>query len=73
MSREHITNEPAKKTFAIEIPEGCFEGNCSDCVYANYRDKDSYGRVYCEAQGMDTITRTTATAASSTGTKANQG
>ena len=46
MSREHITNEPAKTTFAIETPEGCFEGNCSDCVHANYRDKDSYGRVY---------------------------
>ncbi len=72
MSKEHIINEPAKKTFAIEIPEGCFEGNCSDCVHANYRDKDSYGRVYCEA-GYGYNSRTTATAASSTGTKANQG
>lgn len=32
----------------IKIPEGCFDGNCSDCVYANWNDKDSYGRVRCE-------------------------
>lgn len=32
----------------IKIPEGCFEGNCSDCIYANFRDRDSYGRVKCE-------------------------
>lgn len=32
----------------IELPLGCFEGNCSDCVYANWYDKDSYGRVHCD-------------------------
>lgn len=31
----------------IRIPEGCFEGNCSDCIYADWYDKDSYGRVRC--------------------------
>ena len=23
------------------------EGNCSDCVYADWNDTDRYGRVYC--------------------------
>lgn len=32
----------------IEIPKGWFDGNCSDCRYANWQDKDSYGRVYCD-------------------------
>ncbi len=32
----------------IILPEGKFEGNCSDCVYANWYDKDSYGRVKCD-------------------------
>lgn len=32
----------------IRIPKGCFHGNCSDCVYANWSDKDEYGRVYCQ-------------------------
>ena len=32
----------------IQIPQGCFKGNCADCRYANWSDKDSYGRVYCE-------------------------
>lgn len=32
----------------IKLPKGCFEGNCSDCVYANWYDKDSYGRVKCQ-------------------------
>lgn len=31
----------------IKIPQGCFHGNCSDCVYADWNDKDQYGRVYC--------------------------
>lgn len=35
------------KDVQIRIPEGCFEGNCSDCLYANWRDQDSYGRVKC--------------------------
>lgn len=32
----------------IAIPQGHFEGNCSDCIYANFRDRDDYGRVKCE-------------------------
>ncbi len=32
----------------IVIPQGHFEGNCSDCIYANFRDRDDYGRVKCE-------------------------
>lgn len=32
----------------IIIPQGYFEGNCSDCIYANFRDRDDYGRVKCE-------------------------
>ena len=31
----------------IKLPRGTFEGNCSDCLYANYRDTDQYGRVKC--------------------------
>lgn len=31
----------------VKIPEGCFEGNCSDCRRADWSDVDSYGRVYC--------------------------
>lgn len=31
----------------IQIPEGTFEGNCRDCVYADWNDTDRYGRVYC--------------------------
>ncbi len=37
-----------EKTTQIRIPNGTFEGNCRDCVYANWHDKDSYGRVYCQ-------------------------
>lgn len=36
------------KKQSIVIPNGCFEGNCSDCVYANWHDKDSNGRIRCE-------------------------
>ena len=35
------------KNISIEIPEGCFKGNCYDCRYADWSDKDRYGRVYC--------------------------
>ena len=31
----------------VIIPEGAFEGNCRDCIYADWHDTDSYGRVYC--------------------------
>lgn len=36
------------KKETIRIPEGMFEGNCSDCRYANWYDKDRYGRVRCD-------------------------
>ena len=36
------------KKIQIEIPEGIsFTNNCCDCRYADWSDKDSYGRVYC--------------------------
>ena len=36
------------KTKEIKITNGAFcSGNCSDCLYANFRDTDSYGRVRC--------------------------
>lgn len=25
----------------IKLPEGCFEGNCSDCIYANWHSRHS--------------------------------
>ena len=36
----------------IEIPAGVFEGNCSDCIYADRNDIDSYGRIRCLAASM---------------------
>lgn len=38
------------KTIEIKLPVGCFEGNCSDCVYANHYDKDNHGRVKCNGR-----------------------
>ena len=36
------------KTKEIKITNGAFcSGNCSDCLYANFRDTDSYSRVRC--------------------------
>lgn len=36
------------KTKEIKITKGAFcSGNCTDCLYANFRDTDSYGRVRC--------------------------
>ena len=32
----------------IELPAGNFSGNCGDCVYANFKDKDRWGRVWCD-------------------------
>ena len=32
---------------SIEIPEGCFYGNCSDCRHAAWNDMKDDGRVYC--------------------------
>lgn len=37
-----------EKIEEIMLPKGRFHGNCSDCVYANWSDKDQYGRVYCQ-------------------------
>lgn len=39
-----------EKKQTIIIPEGSFgiDHNCSTCVYANWHDKDSYGRVHCD-------------------------
>lgn len=39
-----------QKKVQILIPEGCFEGDCSDCIYANFRDRDNRGRVRCEGR-----------------------
>lgn len=36
-----------KEKLKVEIPEGCFNGNCCDCRYADWSDRDSQGRVYC--------------------------
>lgn len=36
------------KTKEIKITNGAFcSGNCTDCLYADLRDTDSYGRVRC--------------------------
>ncbi len=36
------------KTKEIKITKGAFcSGNCTDCLYADFRDTDSYGRVRC--------------------------
>lgn len=39
-----------KQIEAVKLPNGTFgiDHNCSTCVYANWYDKDSYGRVRCE-------------------------
>lgn len=39
-----------KENQEIIIPKGCFEGNCSDCLYANHYDRDSYGRIKCDGK-----------------------
>ena len=35
----------------VQIPEGCFCGNCADCVYYEHRKQDSNGRGYCNYYG----------------------
>ena len=32
-----MKNVKNKKMMAVVLPEGCFYGNCSDCVYADRR------------------------------------
>lgn len=36
-----------KEIEKVRIPKGCFNGNCSDCIYADPYDRDSYGRIKC--------------------------
>ena len=38
------------KKMIVKIPNGFFSGNCSDCIYANFRDRDDEGRVKCEGR-----------------------
>lgn len=42
--RDVLTEETRME---IRIPQGCFEGNCSDCRYANWNDTRD-GKPYCE-------------------------
>ena len=44
--KNQVTNTPK-----ILIVAGRFEGNCSNCVYANHRDVDVYGRIKCNYYG----------------------
>lgn len=37
-----------KERTEIKLPKVCFEGNYSDCLYANFYNKDSCGRVKCD-------------------------
>mgnify|MGYP000997683176 CR=1 FL=1 len=37
-----------KEVTEIRLPEGTFFGNCRDCRYADWNDKDQYGRVHCD-------------------------
>ena len=41
----------SKMECSIRIPAGSFEGNCSDCRYANWHDTRD-GKPYCEAVWM---------------------
>lgn len=41
-----MKNVKNKKMMAVVLPEGCFYGNCSDCVYADRSDWRD-GEVYC--------------------------
>lgn len=36
-----MKNVKNKKMMAVVLPEGCFYGNCSDCVYGRLRTKTS--------------------------------
>lgn len=44
-----MKNVKNKKMMAVVLPEGCFYGNCSDCVYADRSDWRD-GEVYCLAR-----------------------
>ena len=48
-----MKNVKNKKMMAVVLPEGCFYGNCSDCVYADRSDcynrpSDRNGCAYYE-------------------------
>ena len=46
MKEKNTANVP--NVPVVCLPEGCFEGNCRDCRYANWRDTKDDGRVYCD-------------------------
>lgn len=59
-----MKNVKNKKMMAVVLPEGCFYGNCSDCVYADRSDWRD-GEVYClcgKAGHTAIIARVTGTA-----------
>ena len=41
-----MKNVKNKKMMAVVLPEGCFYGNCSDCVYAD-RSDSRVGEAFC--------------------------
>ena len=44
-----MKNVKNKKMMAVVLPEGCFYGNCSDCVYADrsLEEKKAVARNRC--------------------------
>ena len=36
-----------KEMIKVELPEGVFCGNCTDCVHYQNRNTDKNGRGYC--------------------------
>lgn len=44
-----MKNENVKNACSIVLPEGCFRGNCDDCVYADRSDWRG-DAVYCRCQ-----------------------
>ena len=36
------------KEITIKIPRGCFTGNCADCKFANFNDRNKNGEVWCD-------------------------
>ena len=51
-----MKNVKNKKMMAVVLPEGCFYGNCSDCVYADRSDWRD-GEVYCHSEDLTNIAR----------------
>lgn len=50
-----------KEVTEIRLPEGTFFGNCRDCRYADWNDKDQYGRVPAMVDTADITIRQTET------------